>query len=220
MRRDMAANPKKAIALALMVVVALYFWAPMLWGYVSPKKGKKSGNAAVNLILEDDPIEEGTQGGAKPKSSYPWDKVRKLAAADPRMKPASFRRSWTNPFRKEAPAPIAGTDDPAKAAAAELAQDIDPVKAGLKLTSIVMGEKTRSATISGKTYREGQMVPKRGKTPAEKSDTAAAAAGPQFELIKISRSRVELARNGKTYTLDMQRPELAQGEVTITRGGQ
>ena len=215
----MATNPKKAIALGLMVLVALYFWAPMLWDYVSPKKAKKSGNAAVNLILEDDPIEEGTQGGAKPKSSYQWDKVRKLAAADPRMKPASFRRSWTNPFQKEAPAPMAGTEDPVKAAAAELAQDIDPVKAGLKLTSIVIGRKSRSATINGKTYREGQMVPQKGATPSEKSDTAAAA-GPQFELIKISRSRVELARNGKIYTLDMQRPELAQGEVTITRGGQ
>lgn len=215
----MAANPKKAIALGLMVLVALYFWAPMLWEKVSPKKAKKSGNTAVNLILEDDPIEEGTQGGAKPKTSYPWDKVRKLAAADPRMKPASFNRRWSNPFRKEAPAPVAGAEDPAKTAADQLAQDIDPVKAGLKLTSIVIGRKTRSATINGKTYRVGEMVPKKDKTSAEKTENAAAA-GPQFELISISRSRVELVRNGKTYTLDMQRPELAQGEVTITRGGQ
>ena len=63
LRRDIAANPKKAAALGLMVLVALYFWGPLVWSWFAPAAARESSKASnVALILTDDPAEPARQG--------------------------------------------------------------------------------------------------------------------------------------------------------------
>ena len=50
LRRDVAASPKKAVALGLMVLVALYFWAPMVWKWIAPDQGKGKSTVSVSDV--------------------------------------------------------------------------------------------------------------------------------------------------------------------------
>ena len=208
-RRDLAANPKKAIILGLMLLVAAYFWGPLLWKWIAPagKKGGKEGQTA--LILEDDPAEASPQtktGAAKP---FRWEKVRQLIRNDRLMAPATFEREWSNPF---APPPgtaksagSAGAQSPAGTSAEKMPVELTPQSAGLKLASVAIGPRRRTATISGYTYREGEMVTMEG---AEKQELAV----PEFRLVRIEAQGVELEREGKTWWLEFEKPKLAKGD--------
>ena len=56
LKRDAAASPQKAGALGLMVVVALYFWAPLVMKHLPKGKPKPGATAAGPVILGDDPV--------------------------------------------------------------------------------------------------------------------------------------------------------------------
>jgi hypothetical protein len=83
--------------------------------------------------------------------------------------------------------------------------DLDPAKAGLRLTSVVIGSRQRWATIGGENYLEGELV--RPLTPDGKP-----AAEVEFLLTRVEQHEVELQRNGKRYKLFLQKPELAPGD--------
>jgi len=203
-RRDIVASPKKAAALGLMLVVALYFWAPMVWNWISPGS-KTKAVAGSGVILEDEPIDPVAKAN-KARLVFAWEKVRKQIAADPRMTPAMFDRSWTNPFRNLEEQRAATTAQTAQAAAGAVAlPDLDPEKAGLTLTSVVIGSRRRWATIGGENYLEGEIVrplAANGKRVPE----------IEFLLARVDKHEVELERNGKRYKLTLEKPALAPGD--------
>jgi hypothetical protein len=202
-RRDILASPKKAAALGLMLLVALYFWAPMVWGWISPG-GKTKAMAGSGVILEDDPVDPVAKAN-KAKFVFSWEKIRKQVAADPRMTPAAFDRSWTNPFRSLEQQQAAIAVKNATAAAAVTAPDFDPEKAGLTLTSIVIGSRQRWATIGGENYAEGDKV-------RPLAADGKPVPGIEYLLARVDRHEVELERNGKRYKLALERPVLAPGD--------
>jgi hypothetical protein len=208
-RRDLAANPKKAAILGLMLLVAAYFWGPLVWKWFVPagKKGGKEGQTA--LILEDEPAEVTPQtktGAAKP---FRWEKVRQLIRGDRLMVPAAFEQAWPNPFAPPpgaAPAPVGpGGESPAGSAAITALAEITPQTAGLKLTSVAIGPRRRTATIGGHTYREGAMIAVKG---AEKQASISA----EFRLVRVEAQGVEVEREGKTWWLEFAKPSLAHGD--------
>lgn len=202
-RRDIAASPKKAAVLGLMVLVALYFWAPMIWGWIKPSDGgSKAVASATEVILEDEPIDP-VKATKKEGRKFSWEKVRRKMAADPRMTPAVYDASWPDPFRL-AEAGTAGTTvktGPQTPAAAP----IDPAALGLKLTSVAISAQRRAAVISGDKYREGELVPMGGKDKASPTGIA-------FRLTKVGFHEVQLEYQGQTYTLELDRPQLAPGD--------
>ena len=86
-RRDLLANPKKAAILGLMLLVALYFWGPLLWKWFAPAGGKKGSKDQAGLILEDDPAQAADKaktgvaaaGTQQRRSRSPADGLRALA---------------------------------------------------------------------------------------------------------------------------------------------
>lgn len=205
LRRDITASPKKAAALGLMVLVALYFWAPMVWGWIAPGKGKASSTASAgDVILEDDPVDPGAQA-RKQRQVFHWEKVRRKVLADPRMSPARYELAWNDPFRSLAVA--AANPQSVAGSLAETATNLgsDPAQLGLTLTSVAIGKTRRSATISGESYREGEMVPVGGQE-------GSAAPGLEFRLVRVGFHDVDLERGGRTYTLELSRPRLASGD--------
>jgi hypothetical protein len=201
-RRDIMASPKKAAALGLMLLVALYFWAPMVWGWIG-KGGKTKVAAGSGVILEDDPIDPVAKAN-KAKLVFAWEKVRKQMAADPRMTPAMFDKNWTNPFRNleqqrtQAVASItqAAPRDPS---------ELDPARAGLTLTGVVIGTRQRWATIGGENYLEGDLVRPLNADGEPSKDV-------EFLLARVDSYEVELERNGKRYRLVLAKPGLAPGD--------
>src|SRR6187402_2308713 len=128
-----------------MVLVALYFWVPMVWGWIAPEaNAKKQVVDASEVILEDDPVDPATTA-KKMGKVFAWEKVRRKVAADPRMTPALYEVTWSDPF------PLVHDDTTAGSAQPTLAQasaPVDPAALGLKLTSVAIGAKSRSAIIN------------------------------------------------------------------------
>ncbi len=204
-RRDIAASPKKAAVLGLMVLVALYFWAPMIWGWIkADDAGALAVASASEVILEDEPIDP-VKATKKEGRTFSWEKVRRKMAADPRMTPAVYEASWSDPFLRSDVATGAGSVA-AKAGPQTLASTpIDPAALGLKLTSVAISAQRRVALISGEKYREGELVPMGGMEEAS-------AAGIGFRLTKVGFHEVQLEYQGQTYTLELSRPRLAPGD--------
>jgi len=208
--RDLAANPKKAAILGLMVLVALYFWFPLLKEWVAG--GGKSGTAqASNVILTDDPVTEaGTS--RKPKETLRWEKVRQCVDSDPWMASATFDPQWRNPFATPLLVPTekleATTDTPeAVATAPQGVPEIGPDQAGLSVASVVVGPRLRSVTIGGEVYCENDLV----EATAQDGETL------EFQIVSITPTEVQMQRNGKIYRLQLSRPRLAKGD-RIDRG--
>jgi hypothetical protein len=208
LRRDLLANPKKAAALGLMLLVAAYFWAPLAWRWLSPPGKKTAKGTDTNLILTDDPVEPNAKAKGSAIAVFRWEKVRELMDADPRMLTALLDADWRDPF---IPPPPVDTSDPEESAAQTEAQraaapppaELGPQEAGLKLASVAILPRGRSAIVNGETYREGQTI-----VAAGKDKTAAL----EFVIVRIERRGVELERNGKTWQLGFDQPKLAQGD--------
>ena len=203
LRRDLAANPKKAAALALMVAVALYFWGPLAWKYVKASGAKQNNKANMaSLILTDDPIEplQQTKGGSRTR--FRWEKVRQLIQQDPHMLSAAYDASWIDPFGKPGasaeaqPSVETPTEDAAAASAAAAA--IDPQSLGIVLGGVMIGPRSRLATINGETCREGEVI-----SVADKRDKTVTY---EFRIVKVSRQSVQLELGGKTFTLELVQP--------------
>jgi hypothetical protein len=201
-RRDIAASPKKAAVLGLMVLVALYFWAPMIWGWIKPADSGGSPVAATDVILDDEPIDP-VKSTKREGRTFSWEKVRRKVAADPRMTPARYEVTWNDPFCPSEPTetgPATAGQGPRPTASAA----IDPAALGLKLTSVAISAERRAAVISGRKYREGELVPIGGKDKAS--------SGVEFRLTKVGFHEVELEYQGQTFTLELSRPRLAPGD--------
>jgi hypothetical protein len=211
LRRDISASPKKAAALGLMLVVALYFWAPMVWGWMKPGGSKTVAAADSGVILEDDPVDPAAVA-SRARHDFAWEKIRKQLAADPHMTPALFDPGWRDPFRRAANQLPAGPGIAASGLTQQPKESqLDPAAAGLAVTSVVIGSRRKSATIAGDTYAEGDLI-----TPVDANGQPVERAA--FRLAKVGYHGVELERNGTIYTLELQRAKLAQGdEITSQR---
>lgn len=205
--RDLAANPKKAGLLGLMVLVALYFWYPLLVDLTGSGDGTKTAQAA-NVILTDDPAEPNSSG-RKPKETLKWEKVRQCVQSDPWMSPATFNTTWNNPFAVTTVPPAEAKDaavaeaEAAAAASTEFAKtEIPPAEAGLSVASVAIGPRMRAVTIAGDVYRENEVV----------AVTTQNGEQLEFRIVSISPHAVQVERNGKVYRLELSRPRLAKGD--------
>jgi len=158
LRREMAANPKKAALLGLVTVVALYFWGPLIWGWLN--QGEKNPVAAVPTTPASDigqfaAVPANLSTDAPQKASTPSrEQILQWMHDDPRMATAPPRTKARDPF-----------EDP-KSEAANVKTEkkvkppppITPAAAGLVLTSTIIGPKRSIAQISGRTYVVGQTI--------------------------------------------------------------
>jgi len=160
LRREATANPKKAAVLGLMLLVALYFWAPLVWGWVG-KPAKTTASKAPDPNASLVPQFSAAMAAAGPAKTvqpeapqHPWHVVAEWIDGDPHMQPASLAATARDPFRRAEPQvekKAALNSDPVKT----------PVTAeavGLVLSGTIIGPIRRVAVISGKTYREGATI--------------------------------------------------------------
>ncbi len=210
LRRDLAANPKKAAALGLMVAVALYFWGPLAWKFIKASGGKQNNKANMaSLILTDDPIEPSQQAKGGLRTRFKWERVRQLIQQDPHMVSATFDASWVDPFGKPAATAAeigAAVETPAEdqATTAAAAAAIDPQSLGITLGGIMITSRGRFATINGETCREGETL-----AVGDKRDKTATY---ELRVLKIGRQSVQLDFGGRIFSLELTQPRLAHGD--------
>jgi len=188
LRREAARNPAKAGVLGLLVVVALWFWAPLVWGWI----GSREGTSQPSPILP--PQVTSNASGAAPASTATaaapattWQQLVEWRKQDPRTTAADTLKTRRDPFHA-IPAPVVEAEVKAAPKAAPVV--LTPEQLGLKLSSTVVGSDRRVALINGRIFREGQVI-KCGKEAQE----------ILFRLAEIHSRHVVLERDGHRFEL-------------------
>jgi len=200
--------------LGLMVLVALYFWGPLAWTWIKASGSKRPSKlTTASLILTDDPAEPTTSGRQRGGAKFRWERVRQLIRHDPHMVSATFDAAWVDPFSRPAVAETssAAGDTPKDDAATGAAGigGADGSDSGIVLGSVMIGPRIRVATINGEACHEGDVI--------EVTDRMDKSMSRRFRVLKITRQGVELEIGGRTLTLDLKQPKLAEGD-DIERG--
>jgi hypothetical protein len=193
LRREFKANPKKGIALGILFVIAGYFWAPMLSGWLgmgSAQPPPAAGTMAAAPAADVSPATVKPNGPATPARS--WRELAKSIDDDPRMRPADATAE-RDPFHSNA---VELTEQDTLEAFAARQPAITPADAGIVLSSTIVGPTQRVARVAGTTYRVGDRI-----------RTGRDGRGVEFVVAQIEPRSVVLMRDGHRYEVKLKRPQ-------------
>lgn len=214
-RRELTTSPKKAAVLGLLALVAMYYWTPLVWGWVA--KHDDAADAKPAAVASPTPSAANptsTPSTAPTKTDVPqlsWQQVVKLMQRDPRTLAADVTALRRDPFLLPRPDVAKLKADAEASAAAEAGKSqataATPQSLGLNLSSTIIGSNRRVARISGRTYELGQTVQvlKDGQTIA-------------FTLAEVHARRAVLVRDNKKYELTIPDP-LQSRKIELSRSG-
>ena len=193
LHREVLANPKKAAILGLLVLVAVYFWGPLVWGWIGKDKTSSKPSAEKVPSSDLDPslsaelaTAQAESPAAENPTTHPWEELVEWMQRDPTTTTVEIpdRR---DPFRAvvaEVPETALEEDiEPAE-------QEVTPERAGLVLSGTLVGQDRSVALINGKAYRQGGTV---GSTKDGQQI--------EFTLAEVHPRRVVLERLGERFEL-------------------
>lgn len=191
--REFRASPVKAIALAALSVVGVYFWGPIILKGFSKKSTATAASTPPPAATTPSATSFGATTtkapAAKTESGLPdWHDVADWIKQDARMSAAEWTAGSRDPFevvKKKAPA--AQPKPEMKKLAPAKPKEIDPDDLGLVVSSIALGPGGRTALVNGETYREGQAI--------ELED------GMRVQLKKVMPKRVQFECQGQAFEL-------------------
>ena len=208
-RRELTRNPKKTSVLALLALVACYFWAPLIFGWLAPDASPNADEAAqadatdaastaAASGLAPATADAATQRAQAQRAALAeqWASIVAAMSKDPLTLPAKDVAAFRDPFETPAGHATTGTaggdnsQTPHIAAAGEAERELTPQRAGIVLHFTVVGPRDKLARINGQNYREGESIP---IGPPDPPDLPAAAAGSERPSVGLAGS-VSLGR--------------------------
>jgi len=166
LKRELVANPKKAGLMSLLVLVAAYFWLPLVWDWIP--KGEPDAVATVATpqspiaAMAPPPVASNPQQTEQQqeedwKPSHTWQELINWMDNDPLTLPASLLPQQRDPFSAPRGEVAKTTEEEGKEA--EIAgHGVTPKSLGMVLSSTIVGPKWQAAQIDGKTYEQGQNI--------------------------------------------------------------
>jgi len=208
-KAEVRRSPQKAAVLAVLLAVALWYWAPLLSRLVAGKPGDKLPTAAeltasvAPLAIQPDPAANLPTVAAMAPAAASWEGLLEQIAADERMRSAATLPVARDPFRPIAAATappletIASeqTSDSPQPSAEEDAPALDRKPVMLPLTAIILGRLRRSALIGGRAYQQGEVC---------------SAQGMEFRIVSIDRDHIVLERLADGYRFEQSLPRHEQ----------
>jgi hypothetical protein len=191
--REFKRSPAKACVLLALLPVAAYFIGPLVW--------KKIPDSRARAVAAASGPELPTNAPAQPiVPATDWWLLAEQMARDARMR-AAPPRTMRNPFRLTE-TPVENTTADADAAGAETEQRTESgiEQFSLRLTSTIVGQRLRMATINGKPYRENAII---SFPPGESRAADGEAGSPKIVLKTVARKFVVLEHGGKLYQLNL-----------------
>jgi len=188
LQREAARNPAKAGVLGLLVVVALWFWGPLVWGWIGPSESASPPPTAP--ITRNEAGSGTTAPSATPSGPQAptWQQLVEWRKHDPLTTAADTLKTRRDPFH----AVKAAVAEAEVKSAEKVVQPVvlRPEDLGLKVSSTIVGATRRVALINGRTYREGQMIRcDKGGQPID------------FRLVEVETRHVVLEREGERFAL-------------------
>ena len=170
LRRELKVHPKKAVLLALLLAVGVYYWAPVLSGWFFPKPMTTATQPARSLPTTTAP----STPSAAPAPVISWQELVEGMKRDPLKAPAENVNQWRDPFRPSArqvaileqERQIRESLPKAAGKGAEAASkgivvppfELTPNTAGLSLTSTLVSSTQRMAQIKGTIVEDDRIV--------------------------------------------------------------
>ena len=205
LRREMTANPKKAGMLGLMVLVAGWFWAPLLSDWFG---GGTAPPPVPVVTAETSPVNSPAastvpQPVVTPSQKLTWQEIAARIDADLLMRPTADLANVDDPFR--APPPPEPEEKPVEKIVVK--SIVTPAAAGLSLTSTMIGPRRRSARVLGKSYGIGDHIVGADKILGE----------VEFTVVDIEPRRIVLERDQQQFDLAIPAPNSGSGTITAVR---
>jgi hypothetical protein len=194
LRREAVRNPAKAGVLGLLVVLALWFWAPLVWGWIGSREGSSQPSPTGSPLATRDASSPAPASTPTAAPAATWQQLVEWRKRDPRTTAADMLKTRRDPFHA---IPSAVVQEEVKAAPV-VQVVLTPEQLGLKLSSTVVGSDRRVALINGRIYREGQVI-KCGKEAQE----------ILFRLAEIHSRHVVLEREGHRFELAIPEKKLS-----------
>jgi len=211
--REITVSPKKATILGLLLLVAVWFWAPLVWKWLTPKStsSDETTTPASTPPSGAKPVALDAAGDEQSEAEkHSWKEVSQWIKSDPRMTAATDLPGRRHPFDPVEPppsktVPVDEKKQKETELAVALAQSIpDPESLGLVLSSTIVGTDGRAALVNGRTYRVGATIQldHEGK-PIE------------FRLTEIRSDSIVLQRRKKQFEVRLPEPATS-GRLEIT----
>lgn len=205
LRREAKTNPKKAAILGLLLLVAVYYWLPLLKGMVAkaevaPKKATETISAKK---VEAEPLKAMSEMRGKKETeataTFEWESLAGGLDRDPTARPCEMLLSRRSPFGSLTPE-IAEVEPEVTTEPVQIT--VTPESLGMAVSGTVIVPGRRVALINGRAYREGRNVPStRGGQTIE------------FKLAEVHDRQIVLERQGERFELAIpQRPSVSQFE--------
>jgi hypothetical protein len=229
LRREVKANPLKATILAVLLVVAIWFWVPLVekWCSASPvlapdgnatvasgsgSSGAASAPVAVGTTAtavaatttSTNAVEAKTVEGVK-TVNYPWQVVVKRLEKDPRMTSVVDLGNWRDPFGPSAVEVAAAAEK--KEAEKQLAAKKKTKAAQLEELTPAGAGLTLASTII-RPQRSVAMI--NGQVYYEGNFVPANDGNGGFIVADIRPRQIVLERNGKRFQLNLKSVEVAR----------
>lgn len=198
--REFAKSPAKTCTLIALCPVALYFLVPLFL----PAKSKVIASQKAQVIAPTAnlsataPLASDT-AVPPPRSGPTWGQLNAWIEADARRLPGTVNQLQRDPFQ----APVAVVEELPDSDELPV-EDLGPPEFAeeafaalrFKLTGTLLGRQTRSATINGRRYLEGEQV-----LPAK--ERIAAAGKRVFVLRQVGARHAILELNGQPFRLEL-----------------
>ena len=201
MVREIKAKPVKAVILGVSLLVASYFWVPLLLGRSGVDATTQSPTIAVAATVADQPQQKRTT--AEQSAAFSWRQLDSWMNADRMMTATSHIGLVRNPFASSLFADEKKSTEPSGSGLTS--RESTPDDLHLVLTSTVVGNGRATALISGKAYKVGQRIEK-----------MAGGTMLAFTLAEIHPRRVILERGEYRYELRLSQTSMA-GVVMFKR---
>ena len=196
-QREIKAHPVKAGVLALVLLVAVWFWAPLVMSWMpgasaKPKTPPPVASGAPAAVANAVPAP------AKAKWNPTWNEIVDWIRKDELMRPAKTLGDRRDPFRPVAPPPsTAQASEPVKV------PQVDPASLGLELTGTLIGSRQNVATINGRAY----VMPR--STPGMSRHAVQVVIKQQnhefqFKLLSIEPDHVNMEFQGQPFKLKVK----------------
>jgi hypothetical protein len=212
LKRELTANPKQAAVLGIGCVVAAWFWAPLIAGWL---QGKSTAVATVDPAPPTTHTSLESPGPAK-SDVLNWQACMAQRKLDPRMRWAAEIASKRDPFAPvlEVPSELEQREAVAlgetDAGNAKDSEPLDLTKLNLVVQSIVYSRDRRLAKVNGQTVRVNDVVEVAGDSGEQKESIAC-------RVTAIRATAVLMEVNGQQVWLEIQQKKLARGE-RVERG--
>jgi ABC-type ATPase with predicted acetyltransferase domain len=211
--KEFKRSPAKSIVLILLCPVALYFITPVVRGML-PKSNKPASAAVADVPAEAASfLLRTTEPAEVEPEKTNWREVAKWLESDQLSKPVHAFTADRSPFVDlvEAEPEVEEEDIEQEQVAQPKPKTVhDIFKEGhLQLTMTMLGRQRRLATINGKVFAEGDVVPVEVKSGSGKPELF------NLTLKQVDRRSVELTFNAETFQIEL--PERTPADAIVIR---